>query len=160
MSTPLHPHKLRQEQEKGAGGEYVAGRYAQMRCDSTTMLNCPLPPIRAPRLVVYPRTLIAGAAVFIAKPIYTFTTLHYCERHRRDCTVEKLLRAKIAPWRAGTILSEIENLAKRQWSHDLVPDLDNARIEWMLTTTPEYRDYLVAIENGMKRDPWTGMPLL
>lgn len=159
MSTPQHPHKLRQEQEKGAGGEYVPARYAQMHCDSSLILRCPLPPIRAPRLCVFPRTTLDFNPVFIAKPIYKFTTLHYCERHKGECTVDKILDSR-APWGPYTIRREIEEIAKRRWSHDMVPDFDNAKLEWMLVTTPEYRRFLEMIEEGMRADPWTGAALL
>lgn len=159
MSDPQHPHLLRREQEKGAGGEYVAGRYAQMHCDSAKWLRCPLPPIRAPRLVVFPRTTLGFEPVFIATPIYKFTTLHYCERHKNECSAETILDSR-APWGPWTIRREIEEIAKRKWAHDLKPDFDNARLEWMLTTTPEYRRFLEMLEEGMQSDPWSGARVL
>lgn len=154
MSTPQHPHKLREQQEKGAGGEYVAARYAQMRCDGAGG-RCKLPPIRAPRLVVPPRPID-----FLYEPIWKFTTLHYCERHKAECTVDAILDAH-SPYGPWTTRRDIERIASRKWPHDRVPDFDRAWLEWLLTTTPEYRHFLELIENtsGVMVDPWQGVPV-
>lgn len=161
MSQPQHPHRLRQEQAKGAGGEYVPARYAQMNCDSITQLGCKLPPIRAPRLEVFPRDRIGLTLVNIAEPIRKFTTLHYCERHKAECTVELILDSR-SPYGAWSIRGEIERIAKARWPHDWKPDFERARIVWMLTTTPEYRRFLEILEEtkGLVVDPYSGVPLL
>lgn len=159
MSTPEHPHRLREEQAKGAGGEYVAARYAQMRCDGNAG-RCKLPPIRAPRLVVPARSRI-GELDYFYEPIWKFTTLHYCERHKAECTIEALLDAP-SPYGRWTTRRDIETVAKRKWPHALVPDFDRAWLEWLLTTTPEYRRFLEIIEEsaGIMVDPWQGVPVL
>jgi hypothetical protein len=154
MSDPLRPHKLREEIARGAGGEYVAARYAQMRCDGAGG-RCKLPPIRAPRLVVGPTPWD-----FMAAPIWKFTTDHFCELHKHEYTLEAALNSP-SPYGRWTAKRDIELIAKRKWPQGRTPDFDNAEIEWMLTTTPEYRRFLEFIEqtSGVMVDPWMGVPV-
>lgn len=139
MSTPEHPHTLRREIERGAGGQYVPARFAQMRCDGM-MGRCPLPPIRAPRVIVSPTPFVLGQS---PKPLRMMTTLHYCERHKGEITLDALLQDKVK--------ADFERTARLKWSHEYRPDFDTAFIEWVLVTTPEYRAFLLAIE--IKRSP-------
>ena len=133
MSTPTAPHNLRREIARGSGGIYVAARFAQMRCDGR-MGGCTVPPARAPRLVVPP----APWRMFGPTPLRMMTTLHYCEMHKGECTLDMLLGDKIK--------ADFEAVAKRKWSHEHTPDFDAAFIEWVLVTTPEYRAFLESIE--------------
>lgn len=136
MSTPEHPHHLAREIAKGAGGEYVAARYSQMRCDGAMGL-CVIPPARAPRLVVPPLPFALSLEV---KPLRVWTTLHYCERHKEECTAQMVLVDKLK--------ADLEATAKRKWPHEYRPDFDAAFVEWLLVTTPEYRQFLHTLEIG------------
>lgn len=163
MSTPEHPHLLRREIARGAGGEYVAARYAQMRCDGA-MGRCKLPPERAPRLVVPAapgivlttdgeKPLPARAVWLLGaapKPLRMMTTLHYCRRHQPEITPATLLVDKVK--------ADFERAAKQKWSHEYRLDFASAYIDWILVTTPEYRAFLETIEIGRKS--FGGIPLL
>jgi hypothetical protein len=146
MSTPEHPHLLRRELERGAGGQYVPARFAQMRCDGA-MARCALPPERAPRIVVPARPFLPWGP----QPLRMWTTLHYCERHKHECTVETALGDRDK--------AQLEQIAGRKWSQEYRPDFDMARIEWILVTTPEYRKFLEKIELGIVHSR-QGVPVL
>jgi hypothetical protein len=147
MSTPEHPHHLRREIERGAGGQYVPARYAQMRCDGAMGL-CLLSPERAPRIVVPPRPFALAAEL---KPLRVWTTLHYCRRHQGECNAPELLVAKMR--------RDIEAVAKAKWPHEYRPDFAAAFVEWILVTTPEYRAFLEKLEIGRTHSR-QGVPVL
>lgn len=140
MSTPHRPHHLQRELDKGAGGIYVAAGLSQMRCDGM-MGNCLIPPARAPRLIVPPKPFVPEA---ILAPRRVWTTLHYCERHKHELTVEMLLGDR-------KLKADLEAVCKAKWPQEYRPDFDAARIQWILVTTPEYRDFLLKLERGRQR---------
>lgn len=162
MSTPWLRHTLQRELERGRGGSYVAARYAQMRCDGATGL-CRIPPERAPALVVPAKSglVLPGWEArqrvkaltgmhLIPPPLVQYTTLHYCRAHQPELTVAELLDDKVK--------QRLETVAKTKWSHEFTPDFDAAFVKWVLVTAPEYGEYLIAIERGLRRI--AGVPLL
>jgi hypothetical protein len=145
MSIPVRRHHLvrgtHDETEAyfrdgSKAGQFVAHRYSQMRCDGR-MGKCPIPPKRAPLIVVPPKPW----AIEIA-PRKVYTTLHYCE----TCTPE-------IPPRALMLIDDrmkalIEQRCKQVWPHEYRPDFDAAFVRWELVTTPEYRAFLLKIERA------------
>lgn len=148
MSTPDRPHLLQRELDKGAGGIYVPARYSQMRCDGGMGL-CTIPPARAPRLIVPPKPFVPDV---ILAPRRVWMTLHYCERHVGELTVEQVLGG-------GKIKADIEAVCKAKWSQEYRPDFDAAYIRYYLVTAPEYRDFLLKLERGQRRSA-AGDPVL
>jgi hypothetical protein len=133
MSDPLRQH----DWDPRIGSVYVAARYAQMRCDGA-MGGCAIPPERAPRIIVPPRPFDPALP-----PRRVWTTLHFCRLHQAEVTAEDILRDR-------QIRADIERVAKLKWPHGFTADFDNARIEWLLVTTPEYREFLTKIEHGLQ----------
>jgi len=110
-------------------------------------LHCPNTPTRAPRLVVCSKT----PQYADHKPIKMFTTLHYCELHKGELKVTDLLQARI--------IRDFEEAAKIKRPHGFKCDFDpydpatgkgGAFIEYVLTTTPEYRRFEKALGIGGK----------
>jgi hypothetical protein len=131
MSDPQAQHVF----DPRVGTTYVPARYAQMRCDH---IGCRLPPLRAPVLVVplVPFT-IPGP-----RPIRMYNTMHFCERHKAECTVELILVPKVK--------ADIEAHAKRRTINgEYKADFEAAHIDWILVTTPEYRAFLTQLELGL-----------
>jgi hypothetical protein len=141
MSDPTRRHV----HDPRAAGLFVPGRFVEMRCDGGAIAPCKNTPQRGARLMVpplghqfpYPPGL---------EPIRRFTVLHFCERHKGQCTIGLLLGEP-------NCKAIIERAAKRRWPHGTLPDFDKAAIEWLLTTTPDYRDFLERIERNLIAQP-------
>lgn len=104
-------------------------------CDHKTMLGtCKNTPTRAPRLIVPSRTPLACGH----RPLRLFTTLHYCELHKGEVSAEDLLRPRVK--------ADFEALARRARPLDFKCDFEAAWIDYVLTTTPEYRRF----EQGLR----------
>lgn len=100
-------------------------------------LSCPNTPSRAPRLIVCSRTPEEPGH----RPLKMFTTLHYCELHKGELKTEDLLTAKVK--------RDFEEAARRKRPLGFKCDFDGAFIEFVLTSTPEYRRFEAALgENG------------
>jgi hypothetical protein len=114
------------------GGNRIPSRY-EMRCDGD--ITCDNDPNRAPALMVPSLTPLVPDH----RPLRMFTTLHFCELHLppNQRLVAILLN--------GRIKGEFEAYAKRARPADFKPDFEAAFIQYLLTTTPEYRRFLVAI---------------
>ena len=104
-----------------------------MRCDH---IGCRIEPIRAPRVVVFSATPME----FGHRPLKMMTTLHYCELHKGELKVADLVSPKIK--------AEMESVARRSRPLGFKPDFEAAFIEWVLMTTPEYRQFLARIGYG------------
>lgn len=102
-------------------------RAVTMVCDVT---GCKQQPRRGPRVVIPGRTpLELGHA-----PLRVMTPLHYCELHRNHFDV--------AAWLTDAEKANIERIGRRVRPLGWKPDFDAVRIEHLLITTPEYREFL------------------
>lgn len=115
-----------------------------MICDHIVFMHmhCQNTPTRGPRLVVPSRTPWRPDHL----PLKMFTDLHYCEWHTGELKVEDLLQPKI--------ITDFEKAAKLKRPLDFVPDFDiydpstgkgGCFIEYVLVTTPEYRQFEKAL---------------
>lgn len=127
------------------GETYVAKRHAEGCAGDNG--RCKLEPERGPRLVVPPTPFDPAL-----EPRRVMTTLRYCRRHAGAVTAADLLT------RIRGLKGQIEAVAKQRWPHGHVPDFDRARLDWMLLGTPEYRAFLVELEQG--RRAAHGVPIL
>jgi hypothetical protein len=85
---------------------------------------------RAPRLVVPSQTpQLIGHRAF-----KRFTTLHYCELHKGELKAEHLLTARLK--------RELEADARAERPLGFKCDFEKAGIDYVLCTTPEYREFL------------------
>lgn len=120
---------------------------AAIHCDHfvSIMFKCGNTPTRAPCLVVCSKT--PGEPGH--KPLKMFTSLHYCEWHKGEVELEDLLRPKI--------IRDFEAAARIKRPVGFVCDFDpydpatgkgGALIEYVLTTTPEYRRFEEALGAG------------
>lgn len=120
-----------------------------IQCDHfhTMHLRCTNTPTRAPRLVVCSRT--PGEPGH--RPLKMFTTLHYCELHKGELKLSDLLQAKV--------IRDFEEAARRKRPEGFKCDFDpytpdlgkgGTFIEYVLTTTPEYRQFEEALGVGGK----------
>lgn len=98
-----------------------------MKCDH---LGCTIPPLRAPRLIVFSTKPFEPDH----RPLRMMTTLHYCELHKGELTVADVLTPKIK--------REMEGIASRARPIGFKPDFEKAILEFVLVTTPEYRQFL------------------
>jgi hypothetical protein len=98
-----------------------------MRCDHS---GCPLEPARGPRVIVPSKTWLEPGH----KPLRMMTTLHYCELHKGDLQVGDFLTAKIR--------KRFEDTARIIRPIDFKCDFESAFIEFVLVTTPEYRQFM------------------
>ena len=108
-------------------------------CDAS---GCKVAPHRAPAIVV-PHKL-NGFAIFMGdnyQPIKMHTVVHFCEAHRITMDQQKLLDAILTT----EVKVHFEKAAKMKRALDFKPDFENARLDWELVTTPEYRRYLAAL---------------
>jgi hypothetical protein len=113
-----------------------------MICDHQIPLfgNCKNSVARAPRLVVPSQTPhLVGH-----RPLKRFTTLHYCEVHKGELKVSDLLSQKLK--------RELEADARVDRPLGFKCDFELAGIDYVLTTTPEYRRFLQALgSDGIMR---------
>lgn len=116
-------------------------------CDHFHTLHwrCANTPMRAPRLVVCSKTPSEPRH----RPLKMFTTLHYCEIHKGELKLEDLLQPKV--------IADFEEAARRKRPHGFKCDFEpydgstgkgGTFVEWVLMTTPEYRDFLAALGAG------------
>jgi hypothetical protein len=110
----------------------MISQFIDIKCDH---IGCPLPPKRAPRVVVPSKTPFELGH----RPLRMMTTLHYCELHQGELKLEDLLIPKIK--------RDFERAAKGR-PLDFKVDFDHAAIEWVLVTTPEYREFLMKLGGG------------
>lgn len=121
-----------------------------MICDHRQPLfgHCKNSVARAPRLVVPSRT----PEVLGHFPLKRFTTLHYCELHKGELKVEDLLTAKLK--------RALEADARAERPLGFRCDFDSAVIDFVLTTTPEYRHFLHKLgHDGIMRNALGGLRL-
>ena len=109
-----------------------------MICDhyNNAFERCANTPNRAPRVVV-PCQFGREEVTQDYAPLRMFTTLHFCELHTNDVTIDSFLTAKLK--------SEFETAAKRKRALDFKCDFEKAELEWVLTTTPEYRKFMASL---------------
>lgn len=105
----------------------------EIKCDH---LGCPIPPSRAPRVVVFSKTPFEPDH----RPLKMMTTLHYCEMHRGELKIEDLLTPQIK--------LDFEKTARIARPIGFKPNFEFAHIEWVLVTTPEYRAFLLKLGAG------------
>jgi hypothetical protein len=103
-----------------------------MICDHREPLtgHCKNSVMRGPRLVVPSRTPLEIGHW----PMKRFTTLHYCELHKGELKVEDHADAALK--------RELEADARVERPHGFKCDFEKAGIDFVLTTTPEYRRFL------------------
>lgn len=106
------------------------------RCDGDP--NCKLDPHRAPVIMV-PHKFVFGQR--LEKPRRMFTDLHYCDWHRVNLDDAKLLEALLS----ARVKQDFEAAAKIKWPLGYSCDFEKARVEWVLVTTPEYRNFLASL---------------
>lgn len=120
----------------------------ELQCDHylTMHLRCPNTPTRAPRLVVCSKTPAEPGH----KPLKMFTSLHYCELHKGELKLGDLLQPKV--------IRDFEEAARRKRPDGFKCDFDpyapaqgadgGAFVEYVLTSTPEYRAFEEALGAG------------
>jgi hypothetical protein len=91
---------------------------------------CKNPPMRAPRLIVPSKTPEAPDH----KHLRMMTSLHFCDLHRIGITTRMFLDGKMK--------ARFEGFARIGRPIDFKCDFDKAWIDWVLTTTPEYRAFM------------------
>lgn len=127
MSDPLYKHLW----DPRDGSQYVPARFAQMHCDHP---GCRWSVARAPRI-----TVCSTMAPWPGhKPLRMLTTLHYCEMHKGEITIHDLLTDKVK--------ADFERVAKIKRPIEFKCDFDKAFLEFILVTTPEYRQFLRRLE--------------
>lgn len=106
-----------------------------MKCDAVLgmLAVCMNPPMRAPRVVVPSATPEAPDH----RDLTMMTTLHFCELHKSRVKLADLLR--------DDTKTAFEATAKKKRPHDFKCNFDKAYIEWVLTTTPEYRGFMLKL---------------
>lgn len=100
-----------------------------MTCDFTGH-RCRREVRRAPRIIVPSRTPLALGH----GPWRIMTTLHYCDLHRDTFHVEDY-------W-TDAIKARVEQAVRHRRPPGFQPDFDAARVELLLVTTPEYRQFM------------------
>jgi hypothetical protein len=110
----------------------------ELQCDFMVshFHRCKNTPMRAPRVVVPSKTWLEPGHT----PLKMFTTLHFCEQHKGTVKLEDLMPEKVRV--------DFEATAKRKRPLDFKCDFDAAFIEWVLVTTPEYRQFCAALGAG------------
>lgn len=98
-----------------------------MICDH---IGCKNTPMRAPRVIV-PSTAFLEPG---HRPLRMMTTLHYCEFHKGELKLGDIL--------IGKVKADFEASARRGRPVGFKCDFDNAFIEYVLVTTPEYREFM------------------
>lgn len=101
--------------------------------------DCRNNPDRAPWIMV-PNKGMLGFPFGVGpeyRPLRIRTTLHFCLLHMPDNRklLDALLNTKLR--------TDAEGMAKHARPIDFKPDFDNAYVQWILTTTPEYREFLI-----------------
>lgn len=147
MSDPTRRHV----NDPRVGSVWISDRYAQMRCDGG-MGGCGNSVARAPRIIVPPKPFLMGVS---PEPRRVWTTLHFCQPHVEQQEREQLLQRLLT----DQMKANVEKVAKIKWTHEYKPDFDHAYIEWVLVTTPEYRQFLSFIQLQNLQDI-QGVPLL
>lgn len=109
-----------------------------MMCDhfDGALTQCKNEPMRAPRVVVPSKTWLEPGHIALKM----MTTLHYCEWHKGELKLADVLNAKIKV--------DFERVAKAKRPLDFKCDFDAAFIEWVLVTTPEYREWMSKLGAG------------
>ena len=102
-----------------------------MICDH---IGCKIEPMRAPRVIVPSKTWLEPGHVSIRM----MTTLHYCELHKGEVLIGDIMNAQQR--------QRFETFAKRHRPIGFKCDFDAAFIEYVLVTTPEYRQFLADID--------------
>lgn len=103
-----------------------------MICDHITpgFGRCTNSVARGPRLVVPSQS----PQILGHRPLKRFTTLHYCEMHKGEIKVEELLTPRLK--------RELEADARVERPLGFKCDFEKAGIDYVLCTTPEYREFL------------------
>lgn len=108
-----------------------------MICDHVLFIGeCKNTPTRAPRLVVPAK----DSFLFGHKALKIFTALHYCELHKGQVKAQDLLTPKVKGW--------FEEAAKRKRPAEFRLDFEGAFVEYVLTTTPEYRRFVSSLRQS------------
>ena len=129
MADPRYRHPTPDSWDYRVGSVYVPARFAQMRCE---VAGCTWQAIRTPRIVVPSRTPFEPG---MGEPLRMMTTLTFCDPHRGRCEdIEAFLAAE-------GVKAGFEAMAKKRRPHGWRPDFAAARLEWLLTTTPQYRKF-------------------
>lgn len=109
-----------------------------MKCDHPMPLGsvCTNSVARAPRVVV------PSTKPFFPehRPLRMFTSMHFCEIHKGDVNVEDLLSARVR--------RDFEMAARKKRPLGFKCDFEKASIEYVLVTTPEYRQFLQSLGRG------------
>jgi hypothetical protein len=93
---------------------------------------CTNTPRNAPRVIVPAVDWMEPGHI----PVRMMTKLHLCDIHWEQGVY------KLEDFLTDRIKAEMEALAKRARPHGYKLDFDNAFLERVLTTTPEYRQYM------------------
>jgi len=98
-----------------------------MTCDHT---GCKNEAAWAPRILIPSKTPFAAGN----HPIRVMTTLHCCELHRGMFKLEDILDGKLK--------AKVEATANRVRVIGFKPEFEQAKLEYVRVTTPEYRAFL------------------
>lgn len=119
-------------------GRPMAAKYLNLNCNGKWAgLPCRNQATRAMRLIVPP----VDAPTPEYRPLRRFTDLHCCDHHigKIGVTAEDLLRDR-------NMKRDFEAAAKKSRPLDFKCDFERAFLEPVLTTTPEYRQFLQRLD--------------
>lgn len=119
--------------------EDIARQGVSFKCDGDRA--CTIPPKRAPSIIVPNLFRGIGQVGPQYRAIRMFTLVHYCDQHITVLDQAKLLDGLMTP----SIKAGFEKAAKLKRASDFTCDFEQARLEWELVTTPDYRRFLAAM---------------
>jgi hypothetical protein len=119
-------------------GKPLATKFITMSCNYSVLgVACGYQATRGARLVIPP--VVFETPEF--KPLRRFLDMHACDRHV-DRAVDPVILLTDRTKR------EFEDAAKKIRPTGFRPDFEHAFIEWVLTTTPEYRQWLQRLDSA------------
>lgn len=121
-----------------------------MICDHASSILigvCHNTPARAPRLVVPSQTPFLPMHF----PLKRFTTMHFCELHKGELKAADLLN--------GALKRNMESDARRLRPAGFKCDFEKATLDYVLTSTPEYRRFLALLGSRKIAEIALGRPI-
>ena len=119
----------------------LAPKFVALSCDHRALygIRCKNQATRGARLIVPAVTMETPAF----KPLRRFTDLHACDLHTSRVGVDP--KDILTP----RCKADFEAAAKRIRPAGFKCDFEQAFLEWILTTTPEYRHFLQRVDRGL-----------
>lgn len=124
-------------------GRPLATKFVNLHCDFRFLygVRCQHQATRGARLIVPPVRMETPEFV----PLRRFTDLNACERHIGNIAVAP------ADILTPRLKRDFEDAARKIRPLGFKPDFERAYLEWVLTTTPEYRQFLQRLDDNLAR---------